>query len=148
MRKLLLAPALLLPLLAPQPAAACLAPPLPVYPGAIVSQSFGLQESAIKGGGNNTQVQQAHENYELFQSLGDTIIASAGDFGASNGVGVNSPQYPASDPLITSVGGTEGNPYPLGLCPSANQAEANADVCHYGGEQTWNEPDIANVRCE
>jgi subtilase family serine protease len=118
---------------------------IPKYPGAIVSQSFGLQESAIKGNGNNTQVQQAHRNYELFQSLGDTIIASAGDFGASNETNVNSPQYPASDPLVTSIGGTEGNPYPLGLCPSASVAEAQADICHYHGEQTWNEPDIASV---
>lgn len=118
---------------------------VPNYPGAIVSQSFGLQESAISGGGNNTQVQQAHKNYQLFTSLGDTVIASAGDFGASNGTNVNSPQYPASDPLVTSIGGTEANPYPLGLCPSATPAEAAADICHYGGEQTWNEPDIASV---
>jgi subtilase family serine protease len=115
---------------------------IPSYPGAIISQSFGLQESAIRGGGNNTQVQQAHKNYELFASLGDTIIASAGDFGADNATGVNSPQYPASDPLITSVGGTQGLPYPLGLCPSATHADALADVCSYGGEQTWNEPDF------
>ena len=118
---------------------------VPKYPGAIVSQSFGLQESAIKGGGNNTQVQQAHKNYELFASLGDTIIASAGDFGASNGTTVNSPQYPASDPLVTSIGGTQALPYPLGLCPSATAADAKADICSYGGEQTWNEPDIASV---
>jgi subtilase family serine protease len=114
---------------------------LPKYPGAILSQSFGLQESAIKGGGNNTQVQQAHKNYELFASLGDTIIASAGDFGASNATDVNSPQYPASDPLVTGIGGTEGNPYPLGLCPSASVADAIHDVCSYHGEQVWNESD-------
>ena len=118
---------------------------IPKYPGAIVSQSFGLQESAIKGGGNNTQVQQAHKNYQLFASLGDTIIASAGDFGASNGTAVNSPQYPASDPLVTSIGGTQALPYPLGLCPSATAADAANDICSYGGEQTWNEPDIASV---
>jgi subtilase family serine protease len=115
---------------------------IPNYPGAIVSQSFGLQESAIQGGANNTQVQQAHKNYEQFAALGDTILASAGDFGASNATDVNSPQYPASDPLTMSIGGTEGNPYPLGLCPSATAADAAADICSYGGEQTWNEPDF------
>jgi subtilase family serine protease len=115
---------------------------IPNYPGAIVSQSFGLQESAIQGGANNTQVEQAHKNYAQFAALGDTLIASAGDFGADNATGVNSPQYPASDPLTTSIGGTQGNPYPLGLCPSATAADAAADICSYGGEQTWNEPDF------
>ena len=115
---------------------------IPNYPGAIVSQSFGLQESAIQGGANNTQVQQAHKNYSQFAALGDTLIASAGDFGADNATGVNSPQYPASDPLTLSIGGTQGNPYPLGLCPSATAADAAADICSYGGEQTLNEPDF------
>jgi subtilase family serine protease len=115
---------------------------IPSYPGAIISQSFGLQESAINAGANNTQVKQMHANYELFRSLGDTIIASAGDFGASNLTNVNSPQYPASDPLVTGVGGTQGLPYPLGLCPSATPAQAAADLCSYGGEQTWNEQDF------
>jgi subtilase family serine protease len=115
---------------------------IPNYPGAIISQSFGLQESAINGGASNTQVQQAHSNYEQFAALGDTIIASAGDFGADNATGVNSPQYPASDPLITGVGGTQGNPYPLGLCPSGSTRQAAADICSYGGEATWNEPDF------
>jgi kumamolisin len=75
-----------------------------------------------------------HKNLELFTSLGDTIVASDGDFGASNGTGVNSAQYPASDPLTLSVGGTMGLPFPLGLCPGTN------DSCSYGGEQVWNEP--------
>jgi subtilase family serine protease len=110
---------------------------VPSYPGAIVSMSFGIQESAISGSGNNTHLRQMHKDFELFVSLGDTIVASDGDFGASNGTSVNSPQYPASDPLVTSVGGTMGDPAPLGLCPSTN---ALLDLCHYGAEQVWNEP--------
>jgi subtilase family serine protease len=110
---------------------------VPNYPGAIVSMSFGIEESAISGNGNNTHVKQMHKNLELFTSLGDTIVASDGDFGASNGTSVNSPQYPASDPLTLSVGGTMGNPYPLGLCPTIDPVQ---DTCAYGGEQTWNEP--------
>lgn len=110
---------------------------VPNYPGAIISMSFGIQESAISGGGNNVHVRQMHKNFELFRSLGDTIVASDGDFGASNGTNVNSPQYPASDPLVTSVGGTMGLPAPLGLCPPTNLL---LDLCSYGGEQVWNEP--------
>jgi subtilase family serine protease len=111
---------------------------VPKYPGAIVSMSFGIEESAISGKGNNTHIRQMHKNLELFASLGDTMVASDGDFGASNGTGVNSPQYPASDPLTLSVGGTMGLPYPLGLCiPFGNPI---LDQCAYGGEQVWNEP--------
>ena len=113
---------------------------IPHYPGAIVSQSFGINENAINGGGNNVQVQQAHQNYELFQSLGDTVLASAGDFGATDGTAANTAGYPASDPLVTGVGGTEGNPFPLGLCPSST-----TDACTYGGEQVWNEPATVSV---
>ena len=113
---------------------------IPKYPGAIVSQSFGIPEDFINGGGNNTQVQQAHQNYALFESLGDTVLASAGDFGATNDTAQNSASYPASDPLITSVGGTQGLPFPLGLCP-----DAGSDSCSYGGEQVWNEPATVSV---
>lgn len=113
---------------------------IPKYPGAIVSQSFGIPEDFVNGGGNNVQLQQAHRNYALFESLGDTVLASSGDFGATNDTAQNSASYPASDPLVTGVGGTEGNPYPLGLCP-----DAGTDSCSYGGEQVWNEPATASV---
>ena len=115
---------------------------VPRYPGAIVSMSFGIEESAISGNGNNTHVRQMHNNLELFASLGDTIVASDGDFGASNGTPVNSAQYPASDPLTLSVGGTMGLPAPLGLCPPTNLL---LDQCSYGGEQVWNEPSTVST---
>ena len=41
---------------------------------------------------------------------------------------------------MTGVGGTQGLPYPYGLCPSFP-----TDNCAYSGEQVWNEPDIADV---
>jgi subtilase family serine protease len=100
------------------------------YPGAIVSQSFGIQENAINGGGNNIQFHQAHQNYAQFTAAGDTILASAGDFGATTGTSANTPSFPSSDPLVTAVGGTQGHPYPYGLY--------NAGA--YGGEEVWNEP--------
>jgi len=110
------------------------------YPGAIVSQSFGINENAIKGNGNNIQWKQANKNYQAFAALGDTVLASAGDFGATSGTSSNTADYPASDPYVTGVGGTQGLPYPLGLCPSPS-----SDTCSYGGEQVWNEPAVADV---
>jgi subtilase family serine protease len=111
---------------------------IPKYPGAIVSQSFGIPENMVTG--NKGQVKQAHDNYALFESLGDTVLAAAGDDGATLGTSANTADYPASDPLVTGVGGTEGDPFPLGLCPSAS-----TDTCTYGGEQVWNEPATASV---
>ena len=103
------------------------------YPGAIVSQSFGIPESAIIA--NNAQINQAHRNYQAFAAQGTTVLASAGDFGASNGGVMNNASFPSSDPYVVSVGGTQGTPYPFGLCPSSS-----SDDCAYGGESTWNEP--------
>jgi subtilase family serine protease len=113
---------------------------VPKYPGAIVSQSFGINENAIAGNGNDIHWKQANTNYQAFAAMGDTVLASAGDFGASGGTGSNTPSYPSSDPYVTGVGGTQGSPYPYGLCESFP-----GDSCAYGGEQVWNEPDIADV---
>jgi subtilase family serine protease len=113
---------------------------VPKYPGAILSQSFGINENEIKGNGNNISWTQANKNYRDFAALGDTVLASAGDFGATGDSGSNTAGYPASDPLVTGVGGTQGLPYPYGLCESFV-----LDDCTYGGEQVWNEPDVADV---
>ncbi len=104
----------------------------PHYPGAIVSQSFGDWETDATAG---TSFADQHKIFQAATRLGDTVLASAGDAGATwtQYTGTASPalaSYPASDPLVTSVGGTQGNPYPGGL------EVAGA----YGGEATWNEP--------
>jgi subtilase family serine protease len=104
----------------------------PRYPGAIVSQSFGDWETDATAG---TSFTDEHKIFQAATRLGDTLLASAGDLGATwtRATGTTSPaiaSYPASDPLVTSVGGTQGNPYPGGL----EVARA------YGGEATWNEP--------
>jgi subtilase family serine protease len=106
---------------------------IPLFPGAILAQSFGIPEYVVRG--NNTQIQQAHQNYVTARQLGITVLASTGDFGASNFASFPNPQYPASDPLVTGVGGTEGLPYPHGLLV----LNANGHLT-YGGEQVWNEP--------
>lgn len=135
------------------------------YPGAIISQSFGSGENAIKGGGNNIQLQQAHQNYVDAKAAGDTVLASAGDWGASNEGTYENATYPASDPLVTAVGGTQGHPYYNGLDPNASAPPTckvgkactvglatilcdklgNCPTIGYGGEEVWNEPSFAAV---
>jgi subtilase family serine protease len=128
------------------------------YPGAVFSQSFGSFESSISGGGNNIQLQQAHQNYEAAAAAGDTVLASAGDWGATNLGTTENAVYPASDPLVTGIGGTEGNPYynglagqplptckpgkscTLGLAKVTCQTSGACTTTGYGGEQVWNEP--------
>ena len=77
--------------------------------GQVMSLSFGANEGAIRGHGNanNTQIAQAHDNYIAAQAAGITVFASAGDDGASFGLPFANASYPASDPLVTSVGGTD-----------------------------------------
>ncbi len=101
-----------------------------LFPGSIMSQSFGIPEYLVHS--NNAQIMQAHRNYVAATAAGITLLASAGDFGATNAnpANITNAGFPASDPLVTSVGGTEGNPYFAGLLVGGS----------YGAEQVWNEP--------
>jgi len=116
---------------------------LPKYPGAIVTQSFGIDET---GPASDPGIVAAlHPLYLDVLRGGGTVLASSGDLGASNGTelerafgipgvippGVVQPSamaaYPASDPLVLAVGGTEGAPDLL------------SDAGGYGAEAAWNE---------
>ncbi|HVU77275.1 MAG TPA: S53 family peptidase [Gaiellaceae bacterium] len=104
---------------------------LPHYPGAIVSHSFGDWETDT---GAAEAASDAHKIYSVASLLGETMVASSGDAGATwtQYTGTTTPalaSYPASDPLVTAVGGTQGLPYPDGLYQNGG----------YGGEQAWNE---------
>lgn len=136
----------------------------PAYKGAIVSQSFGIPEFAVNNG-NNAQILQAHRNYELARANGITVLASTGDNGATNGATFGNAGYPASDPNVLAVGGTQGHPYYNGRASAGSQQNplppcrttllhtncsvglatvncSSATVCPtvgYGGEETWNE---------
>ncbi len=128
------------------------------FPGSIMSQSFGVNESAVTG--NNAQILQAHRNYVAARQAGITVLASAGDSGATNGGTFANALFPSSDPLVTSVGGTEGNPYlPPGTATSCSGScttglatftgscatgprpgfPTGCTPAGYGGEQVWNE---------
>ncbi len=137
------------------------------YPGSVMSQSFGVPECAIRA--NNNQLLQAERNYQAAQAANITVLASSGDDGATNGCSSASASFPASDPLVTAVGGTMGNPYfapadlpgnyfscaanttcsaglatVQGPCTSDIQqppyASSSCTPVGYGGEQVWNEP--------
>jgi subtilase family serine protease len=103
-----------------------------LFPGSVMSQSFGVPEFLITA--NNSQVQQAISNYEVANAANITLLASAGDFGATNGGPIVNAGFPASLSLTTAVGGTMGNPYPFGLV----KGNAKSGFT-YGGEQVWNE---------
>jgi subtilase family serine protease len=133
------------------------------FPGSIMSQSFGIPEILVHG--NNAQILQAEKNYAAAKNANITVLASAGDFGATNGSATANASFPASDPLNTGVGGTEGDPYLATAtafsCASGANCSAGlatfAGPCSvgprpgfpgctplgYGAEQVWNEPKLS-----
>jgi subtilase family serine protease len=79
--------------------------------GSVISQSFGASEACL----GPAFLQASHKLFQLARVHHQTVFASAGDSGAgvvqcdANGNPVTLAQgvnYPASDPLVTSVGGT------------------------------------------
>ncbi|HUY56046.1 MAG TPA: S53 family peptidase [Candidatus Nanopelagicaceae bacterium] len=90
--------------------------------GNVLSMSFGAPENAFNG--NNDQLSQAEAIYQQAVSQGMSVFASAGDSGATEGTSSSTALFPASDPLVTSVGGTD-----LFL----------SDRGTYQSETTWND---------
>ena len=72
--------------------------------GNVMSMSFGSPEAGVKG--NNAQVLQAHKIYQQARDAGITVFASSGDNGSDNNAGTPNFLFPAADPLVTAVGGT------------------------------------------
>jgi subtilase family serine protease len=105
------------------------------YPGSVISLSWGTPESQL----SSSQVNTAESSLQSAANTGVTVIAAAGDEGATNGGSTISTNFPASSPLVTSVGGTMGNPYPNGLAAVNCQPSGDCSPSGYGGEQVWNE---------
>jgi subtilase family serine protease len=101
--------------------------------GDVISMSYGAPEGAIRGAGNNVQVMQAHANFVAAKAAGITAIASSGDSGASQGYSFTNASYPASDPLVTAVGGT-------------NLFMSDAGV--YQNETVWNDQTGCPFSCK
>lgn len=96
--------------------------------GNVISMSFGAAEPSIPGGVHNAHLQRAHDMFQNAKDAGITMIASAGDAGASNGRPTLTPQFPAVDPLVLSVGGTD---------------LFTDDAGNYQSETVWNDTDPA-----
>jgi subtilase family serine protease len=109
-----------------QTVAACSA----AYPGSIVSMSFGDDEDLVP----DSALATFRAAFDAGTAAGSTFLSGTGDFGATDGDPYAIAAYPASDPLVTAVGGTEGDPYPQGLL------RGNGN--HYGHEQVWKETDL------
>lgn len=97
--------------------------------GDVISQSFGEGEICM-----DPAVQQANHRLFLQAALeGISVFASSGDNGAAQPTCDGnsfflSASTPASDPLVTGVGGTS--------------LTADLSTGQYGSETTWNEPDL------
>ncbi len=98
------------------------------HPGNVVSMSFGAGEPAIPGGVHNLHLQHSDALFQQAATAGITMIASAGDDGATNGNSTLTAQFPASDPSVLSVGGTS-----LFI----------SDTGAYQRETVWNDSDPA-----
>ncbi len=108
--------------------------------GDIISMSFGENESCV----DPTIAAQQHDAFVAATQQGITLFASAGDDGAGqvscDGTSlVQAVSSPASDPLVTGVGGTELHAArycltALGCNPAANPAFGT-----WQGEIVWNE---------
>jgi subtilase family serine protease len=111
--------------------------------GDVISQSFGENESCE----DPNLLAQEHQVFAEATAKNITIFASAGDSGAGQGscdgsTLVQAASTPASDPLVTAVGGTELHAAPycltvLGCDPTTNPAAGT-----YQGEIVWNEAGI------
>jgi subtilase family serine protease len=111
--------------------------------GNVISQSFGENESCV----DPTLLAQEHQVFADATRKNITLFASAGDNGAGQPTCdgsslVQAASSPASDPLVTGVGGTELHAARyclavLGCNPAANPAPGT-----YQGEIVWNEASI------
>jgi subtilase family serine protease len=108
--------------------------------GNVISQSFGENESCV----DSTLLAAEHKLFVAATLKHITLIASTGDEGAAqqtcDGTSwVQAASSPASDPLVTAVGGTELHAAryclaALGCDPSTNPAPGT-----YQSEVAWNE---------
>jgi subtilase family serine protease len=111
--------------------------------GNIISQSFGENESCV----DSNLLAAQHKLFVKATRKHITLIASSGDDGAAqatcDGLSiVRAASSPASDPLVTAVGGTELHAadyclLALGCDPTANPVPGT-----YQSEVAWNESDM------
>jgi subtilase family serine protease len=113
--------------------------------GDVISMSFGENESCL----DPDLLLQYHDAFASATSQGITLLASSGDEGAAQTTcdgnsWVKAASHPASDPLVTGVGGTEL--HAARFCIHSANPAINCDpTTHpapgtYDSEIAWNEP--------
>jgi len=110
--------------------------------GDIISQSFGGNESCA----DSKLLKQQHQVFTKATQRGMTIFASSGDEGAAQETcdgnsWTQAVSSPASDPLVTAVGGTILNAAPYCLTVLGCDPTSNPTAGTYQGEVAWNEYD-------
>lgn len=119
------------------------------YPGSVMSQSFAVTEQSFNAAGS-TQVAKFDQIYEQAVANHVTVLGSAGDSGTANvigGQGSSSTKllpfptvnWPSSDPLVTSAGGTWLQ-YGWTWNPSSPTDLSFTTTLGSRTEAVWNEP--------
>ena len=110
--------------------------------GDVLSQSYGEAEQCVAP----DIAKKQHQIFDAMVAQGWTLFASSGDDGSDQpGCGENDPPFqaassPASDPDVTSVGGTQLDATPVQL--NADRTAIVDPGGKYIKETTWNEPGI------
>lgn len=121
------------------------------YPGAVISQSFAVTEQSFHSAAQS-QVAKFDQIYQEAIANHVTVLGSAGDSGTANGIGGQgaSPvktlpyptvNWPSSDPLVTSAGGTWLQ-YGWTWNPSSPTDMSFLSTPGSRTEAVWNEPFI------
>jgi subtilase family serine protease len=108
--------------------------------GDVISQSFGENESCM----DPALLAQQHQVFADATLKNITLLASAGDDGAAQGTCdgssfVKAVSTPATDPLVTAVGGTELHAARYCLTALNCNPATNPAPGTYQGEIVWNE---------
>lgn len=108
--------------------------------GNVISQSFGENESCM----DPNLLAQQHQVFATATTKNITLLASSGDQGAAQTTcdgnsWVKAASSPASDPLVTAVGGTELHAADYCLSSLGCNPSSNPVAGTYQGEIAWNE---------
>ena len=114
------------------------------YPGAVLSQSFAVTEQSFQSAGS-TQVARFEKVYQEAVANHVTVFGSSGDTGTANGdkqgrvYPYPTVNWPSSDPLVTSAGGTWLQ-YGWRWNPTSPTDLTYEETPGQSVEAVWNEP--------
>ncbi len=117
-----------------------------MFPGAVISQSFAVTEQSFHGAAA-TQVSLMDSVYQMAKANNVTVFGSSGDSGTANGdkqgrvYPFPTVNWPSSDPLVTSAGGTWLQ-YGWTWNPSSPTDTSFLTTPGSRTEVVWNEPFI------